>query len=273
MFTTPSMAARIDRAEGQLCAGFTAGAAADPGLGSFTMPVAGGLAVFVAVGSPVNKMIGIGFDGPPDEGELAAVEARFAALGAPLQAEVSVLAAPETHAILIRRGYEPRGFENQMGRAIVDFSAPLADGVRVDRIGTVDDEWMGVMVEGFTHPDVGGVGGDALPDAEHARRDLLSTSRIPGFCAYKAYLGGVVAGAAAIRVDAGIAQLAGAATLPALRRRGIQTSLLRARLADAARNGCDIAVVTVQPASKSQENVQRQGFSLLYARQLLVKQP
>jgi ribosomal protein S18 acetylase RimI-like enzyme len=102
---------------------------------------------------------------------------------------------------------------------------------------------------------------------------MLSTTRIPRYCAYKGFVGDVLAGAAAFRAEAGIAQLLGAATLPAWRRRGVQTSLLRVRLADAAREGCDIAVVTVQPASKSQENVQRQGFALLYARQLLVKPP
>ena len=57
------------------------------------------------------------------------------------------------------------------------------------------------------------------------------------------------------------------------RRRGVQTSLLSARLADAGAAGCDIAVVTTQPGSKSQQNVQRQGFDLLYTRAILGKQP
>jgi hypothetical protein len=57
------------------------------------------------------------------------------------------------------------------------------------------------------------------------------------------------------------------------RRRGIQTALLSARLADAAAAGCDIAVVTTQPGSKSQQNVQRQGFDLLYTRAVLIKEP
>ena len=63
------------------------------------------------------------------------------------------------------------------------------------------------------------------------------------------------------------------ATAPAHRRRGVQTALLSARLADAAAAGCDIAVATTQPGSKSQQNVQRQGFDLLYTRAILVKQP
>ena len=69
--------------------------------------------------------------------------------------------------------------------------------------------------------------------------------------------GGVVAGGAAIRILDGLAQLAGAATLPDHRRRGVQSALLHVRLIDAANAGCDLAVVTTQPGSKSQENVQK----------------
>ena len=36
---------------------------------------------------------------------------------------------------------------------------------------------------------------------------------------------------------------------------------------------CDVAVITTQPGSKSQQNAQRQGFDLLYTRAVLVKQP
>ena len=52
-----------------------------------------------------------------------------------------------------------------------------------------------------------------------------------------------------------------------------ESALLRARLLDAAHRGCDLAVVTTEPASKSQENVQRAGFTLLYARAILVRRP
>jgi ribosomal protein S18 acetylase RimI-like enzyme len=74
-----------------------------------------------------------------------------------------------------------------------------------------------------------------------------------------------------MRIVDGIAQLTGAATAPAFRRRGIQSALLAARLADATAAGCDVAVITVQPGSKSQQNAQRRGFDLLYTRAVLVK--
>ena len=62
------------------------------------------------------------------------------------------------------------------------------------------------------------------------------------------------------------------ATLPRFRRRGVQTALLRARLAAAADARCDVGVVVTQPGSKSQQNVQRQGFGLVYARAILVRE-
>ena len=76
-----------------------------------------------------------------------------------------------------------------------------------------------------------------------------------------------------MRLSEGVAQLTGAATAPAHRRHGVQTALLSVRLADAAHAGCDIAVVITQPGSKSQQNVQRRGFHLLYTRAVLVKSP
>jgi len=83
----------------------------------------------------------------------------------------------------------------------------------------------------------------------------------------------VLAGGASMRLTDGVAQLCGAATLPAHRRRGVQTALLEERLAIAAAAGCDLAVVTTQPGSKSQQNVQARGFDLLYTRAILVREP
>jgi hypothetical protein len=51
------------------------------------------------------------------------------------------------------------------------------------------------------------------------------------------------------------------------------TALLSARLVDAAAAGCEVAVITTQPGSKSQQNAQRRGFDLLYTRATLVKHP
>jgi ribosomal protein S18 acetylase RimI-like enzyme len=129
------------------------------------------------------------------------------------------------------------------------------------------------VVDGVEHPDAQGVPTHEEFTREvivNAIRDLVAAA---GVVRYLALGDGVPAGGASFRMAEGIAQLTGAATAPAHRRRGIQTALLSTRLADAAAAGCDIAVVTTQPGSKSQQNVQRRGFDLLYTRAVLVRQP
>jgi GNAT superfamily N-acetyltransferase len=276
MFATADLAARLDRAEMEFCAGI-AGlvAASEPQLRSFVQPVAGGAAIYAGPDSPTNKLIGAGFGQVPDDATMAAIEAAYAERGAPFQAEVSTLAEPDFPRLLIARGYYLQGYENLLGRALVASEiAGLPGEVSVDLVPgdpAALASWLDVLVTGFASPDIGGVGGDVQHGREVLERWCRYTASLPGLRAYIARIDGVVAGAGALRSHAGVAMLCGASTLPAWRRRGIQTALLRARMLDAARHGCDVAMITVQPASKSQQNVQREGFALLCSRALLVR--
>jgi hypothetical protein len=173
----------------------------------------------------------------------------------------------------VRRGYEPRGFENVLGHPLTDLNSPAPPSVHIEPAAAGDlPEWVEVMVAAFASPDDGGVGGDAIPPEDELRRWVTLTMAVPGFEAFVARFDGKIVGGGSLRLDSGIAQFCGAATLPGFRRRGIQTALLRSRLLDARTAACDAAIVVTQPASKSQQNVQREGFCLLYARQLLVKE-
>lgn len=276
MFTGRDLAARIDQAEGRLCAGIARAAHdTDPTAGSVVLDLAGGVAVFAGRGSPTNKLIGVGFAVLPTADALDEVERTFATHEAPLQAEIATLADARLHALLVARGYRPAGFENVLG-CVLDLErreeAPA--GIAIATVDAGDrDRWVDVVVDAFATPDVGGVGGDAVPASDELRRWMRLTMQVPGFECMTARIDGTIAGGAALRIDGDIAQCCGAATLPAFRRRGVQTALLRWRLAHAAARGCRVAVVTTQPASRSQQNVEREGFSLLYARQLLVKAP
>jgi hypothetical protein len=51
----------------------------------------------------------------------------------------------------------------------------------------------------------------------------------------------------------------------------VQKALVQRRLADARAAGCDLAVVTTAPGTRSQDNVMRRGFVLLYTRAILVR--
>jgi GNAT superfamily N-acetyltransferase len=78
-----------------------------------------------------------------------------------------------------------------------------------------------------------------------------------------AVMDGRAVGSASVIVLGSTAVLGGAATLPVFRRRGVQQALIKARLALAARAGCELAVVTADPGSSSGRNAERTGFQLI----------
>ena len=275
LFCDTALAGRIERAEVKLMAASSEAAlrrgAEPPG---FVIPIAGGVASFAGAASPFTKVAGLGFDGAPAQAELAEVERRFAACGAFVQVELSNLADPEIGAQLTARGYRLVSFENVLGLAITAASERITlRGIEIRRSGEEEFAiWLDVVTDGFDHADDQGVPSheDFPREAkENAERDFDAA----GVRRYIALHDGVAAGGASLAVTDGIAQMAGAATAPVHRRLGIQTALLAARLADAAADGCDVAVVTTQPGSVSQRNVQRRGFDLLYTRAILVKHP
>ena len=63
VFVPIELAARVERAEAHLSAALGEVAAARRPEIAFVEPVAGGVAVFSSLSSPVNKMIGVGFEG------------------------------------------------------------------------------------------------------------------------------------------------------------------------------------------------------------------
>jgi len=95
MFIDATTAARIDRAEAELSISI-AGSVREAGLGSAQVwDLGGGAAVLVRPGSPINKVIGVGFAGPLDEHVLAEVEAVWHRQGEPVRVELASVAAAE----------------------------------------------------------------------------------------------------------------------------------------------------------------------------------
>ena len=270
MFADIALARLIEQAECDLVA--AAGEQAVERLPeAFVRRIAGGAAVFAGAGAPWNKMAGLGFEGIPSDEELTLVESEFRQRGAPLQGEVSTLADPALADLLTRRGYRLRGFENVLGRRLTAQATRAQGETQVEIMAASEtDLWIDTMITGFEHADTQGVPSHESFAREVLERVMRELAGVPGFRGYLARRQAEIAGGAGLRVSGSVALLCGAATLPAHRRRGVQTQLLEARLSDAAQAGCDLAVVTTQPGSKSQENAQRQGFSLLYARAHLV---
>jgi len=283
LLASATLARRIETAEGALASDLAA-AVQGRWPDVLVAPIGGAVAVFVGPGQPFNKLVGLGLGEPVDEEALAAVERAFDARGAPLQVELATLADGSAAALLARRGYALSGFENvlaielgseQLARMAAAAERDRAGELTVERLDRgMSGKWMHAVTTGFAHPDT--FDGPASPESfaqEALERVFAHLAAVPGFARYLVWRGGAVAGGGSLRVYDGLAQLCGAATLPEHRRRGVQSALLRARLLDAARQGCDLAVVTTQPGSKSQENVQRAGFELLYARAVMIRTP
>lgn len=274
LFPGTFLAARIERAESRFMADCAAAAARRrPDSGVFATPLAGGFATFSSPGSPLNKVAGLGFAGPLDEAALAAVETAFAERGSHVQVEVSSLGDPSVVQALTTRGYVLQGFENVLGLALPRAGAAApAGGIEIVGSPLADlDAWVDVVVTGFASADDQGVASPESHDHSVLAGVMADMASAEGLTRYVARREGVVAGGASLRQGDGIALLCGAATLPAHRRRGVQSALLADRLRIASDAGCDVAVVTTAPGSKSQENVQRQGFELLYTRAVLVR--
>jgi GNAT superfamily N-acetyltransferase len=278
-----TLAARIERAECGTVLDFAAEARAR-GADVLVHHIGGGVAVFAGPGQPFNKTIGLGFAGAIDTHTVAAMERAFDARDAEIRVELATLANPAIGSLLTQRSYELVGYENVLGLSLTPdiiegFTAAHAadrhQGVAVDRTKDAERQvWIETVTDGFGHPDHF----DGPPPTESFDRQTLidvfsQSTATPNMTLYLARRHGEIAGGGAIRISDGVAQLSGASTLPRHRRRGVQSSLLRARLIDAARQGCDLAIVTTEPGSKSQQNVQRAGFSLLYSRAVLIRAP
>ena len=269
------MAQRIERAEAQLITQASEAARrrrADNA--GFVRPIAGGVASFAEAGSPYNKVAGLGFGGVPSPATLAEIESAYAALGAPVRVELAHLADPAVGALLTGRGYRLILFDNVLGLVLQGEPARLTPpGVEVWPSGEEEFKaWLDIIQVGFAHPDIHGVPlHDELPREviAGAARDFAAAGGIR----YIALCDGVVAGGARLRMAEGVAQLAGATTAPATAAGECRPRCCRPGSPTQGAAGCDIAVVTTLPGSKSQQNVQRRGFELLYARATLVREP
>ena len=91
---------------------------------------------------------------------------------------------------------------------------------------------------------------------------------LPGALAFLARIDGEAAGGCAGRIipEARIAALFGASTLPEFRGRGVQSALIALRLHEASKAACEYAVVSANPGSGSQRNMERRGFRVAYTK-------
>lgn len=272
MHATIDLARRVDRAEIDFCA-IAAGVGAPEGVAA--LEIAGGVALYSTPGSPLNKVLGIGLQGPVPDSDLDRLEAFYAERGSAAQIELCPLAAADLPPRLSARRFLVQGFENELARW-VDAAGPLEPRphVTVTRASAEqEDLWTRVTAEGFVayEPPVGGgPPGDAVTTEQLMA--IMAQFRHPKIRRYLAWMDGEPAGGAASFVHDGVVGIYGMATLPRFRRRGVQTALASEALRGAA-GDADLAIATTAPGSTSQRTFERLGFRILYTRTLFVKEP
>jgi len=237
-----------------------------PGIAAAVGNIAGGIAVFAGVDSPITQAVGIGLDGPVTEADLDRLEDFYFRRGAPVNLELCPFVDPSLVELLGKRPYRLAEFSNVLIRELhrEETFAPPAAGVTL-RLAEPDEAktFTRIMVEGFA---------DGAPVAQ----SLLDI--VEGFfyrtagCSIYALVDGELAGGAGLDIHDGIAVMAGASTLPQFRKRGAQNALLAERLSRSAQSGCEFAMTITHPGTISQRNSERAGFRIIYTRTKLVRE-
>ena len=268
-FTDVDLARRIEMAEanaGRECA--EAFHSLHPDFPVAVQEIAGGTAVFAGIDSPITQAIGVGLNGEVTDDELDSLGEFFTARNTPSAVEVCPFVEMSLYEKFAARGYKLLEVSNVLllDDLAQSLEAPTGTppGVTVRAASPHESKlWTQTVAQGF---------------AEHFPVTQSMLDVMEGFCHRSgpcsfllAFVDGEPAGGGVVSAYKGVGGLFGASTLPAFRRRGVQTALLNARLAWARDHGCDLVASIAQPGSASHRNIERFGFRVAYTRTKLVR--
>jgi GNAT superfamily N-acetyltransferase len=238
-----------------------------PELGAAEAEICGGHMSFCGLGSPVGRAVGLGLDSPFRESDLDEIEAFYRSHKAPAQVDLCPMHDPSVFEMCKGRGYAIAELNNVLYRKLeMDERVPeFPAGCEIKRSSAGEAELAGAVVESAFFPD----------GAPEAFRGLIAPLyEMEGSLAYAAWADGkiVACGTGLIIAEHRVVALCGAGTLSEYRGRGLQTALLRARMAAAAQVGCEYAVIVTQGGTISQRNAERLGFRVAYSKVTVIRQ-
>jgi GNAT superfamily N-acetyltransferase len=260
MFSDLALSRRLERTEGYACMQFAeARRRLFPGCGSEWMECAGAYVVFDGVDSPITQSFGLGIFENLSGAALDEIERFYFDRGAPALHEVSPLAGAGALDLLCERNYRPVEIGNVMYRRVERPASEDHGNINVRVIGAEEAElWARVSARGWAHEH---------PELREflARMGAVAAERQGSICLL-GEAGGEPGAAGVLVVHQGVALFGGSATIPELRRRGLQAALLRERMRYAFDLGCDLAMMVAEAGSGSQRNAERAGFRVAYTR-------
>ncbi|KAL4862482.1 hypothetical protein BDV12DRAFT_190400 [Aspergillus spectabilis] len=218
----------------------------------------------------LNRVSGLGMDGPVSETDIDRIERFYGRLNIQPYIDVCPFAHSSTMDVLRARGYSSCGGLNVHTLPLMEYEVgdEQTEDIDITRVFGEEDktQFVNSSIEGFES------GGRDL----ELRRTLAHTATLqPEARVYLAEINGQVAGGAGMAFLSTrfgrVAELYISSTVPKFRGKGVQTALLRKRLAEAKNSGIGIAVVNTWPGSASVRNVDRVGFKLVYTRGIFTR--
>jgi GNAT superfamily N-acetyltransferase len=238
-----------------------------PEIGAAEEEICGGHMVFAGLGSPIGRATGVGLDRPFTATDLNQVEQFYRAHQAPSQVDLCPLHEAEVLGMFKERGYAIAELNNVLYRKLdaEEKFPPAPPGCEIRRSRPEEAAAAGAIVESAFFPE----------GAPEVFRGLLAPFyQMERALAFVASVEGrlVACGTGLVIPEHGVFALCGAGTLAEFRGRGLQTALLRVRIAAAVGAGCEYAVVVTQGGTTSQRNAERMGFRLAYSKVTVIKQ-
>ena len=237
-----------------------------PAIGAAEEEICGGHMIFAGLGSPIGRATGVGLDRQFTAGDLDRVEQFYRSHKAPSQVDLCPLHEAAVFEMFRERRYGIAELNNVLYRRLdrdEEFAAAPA-GCKIRRGLREEAETSSAIVERAFFPD----------GAPEAFTGLLTPLyQMEGAVTFVACIAGKMAacGAGLVIPEHRIFAVCGAGTLAEFRGRGLQTALLRARLAAAAEAGCQYAVVVTQGGTTSQRNCERLGFRVAYSKVTVIR--
>jgi GNAT superfamily N-acetyltransferase len=264
-----ALSARLELADARLhVLGYEAIAEHLPERASALLRIAGGVASYVGPRISLSRAVGLGMNGPVAAADLDALVDFYVQRREDARVLVSPYADDTLLAGLGERGFRLSDLGTTLARRLgldpADLIEPLPAGITVRRMEAHERAtWVRTSLAGFSGTD------DNVPGEMSATFEAVT--HVPTTTYYFAAIDGVIAGAGALDVQSGAAYFFATSTLPAARRRGVQSALLRARLVAAQEAGCDLAFTQTVAGGPSQRNAERHGFATLYSRARLIR--
>ncbi len=232
-----------------------------------SIEVGAGVATRGDKGTWVNSAVAIGMGGPVTPDDIDRVIAFHEHAGAEPRVEVCPFADKSLLSALAARSFTLAGFDTLFFRPLsrADTFTPLYAPPPDLTIREVDPR-SPEQVRTFALTVTTGFAPPGSPRQQAAIDLVERCCHHPRTRNYTAFIGDTPAGAGSLELHGEIAALFGLSVLQDFRARGIQQSLIAARLTAAREAGCAVATISSAPGNHTERNARRAGFQVAYTR-------